>query len=626
MEQQEGLEPLVPEQQAWRLLTSLLGEGISQAYLVQSNAATPRLVVRTKDREAVETVGARILLAETVLTVDASGAYRGQMTCRVDNRTEQFLEVALPVGARLWAAHVADQPVKPILGQDSVRIPLVKTAEGDRDYPVTLKYGGRMEMLGRYHRVDFPLIRSLKIQIEESQVRLWLPATHRWFAFEGTMGLAAQEGDLLAGYVKYKNQQIRSASESLTSANPFTRLRAQSNLTQLEQEVEQLQQLDSARYARGNRDFQSALELNRSVWREAQRKLNEQQQQEELVGKTFDNRKQLYDFFEQQAHDVGRNVVNAQGSNFRSFSTAESAQADSAAARPEGGAKEKVGQIEGRWFDESGLSNKEQGQLQQGMERINLGQMPAIKDIEAKTRQQKGGAPNIAAGEAIQQLKQPAKEAERAKQEASEQGSLRGQLERFRDQLESESQRGARLDLTAPADPFATTQPEMPATEEFAGPAADVAFSADGTFLFGAATNRQVPLGGLGERGAAIAGPAMGLASLDVKFPTRGREYLFTTPGGDTQIVARAVERPLLNRLLRLLAVVAGLAVVTLLYQQLKRCRFDAVCNRGVSLLLALFGLILLAGGLVPWLAAVALVVGCVQLVRLTWIRRAASA
>ena len=148
LEQQEGLEPLVPEQQAWGLLTSLLGEGISQAYLVQSNAATPRLVVRTKDREAVETVGARILLAETVLTMDASGAYRGQMTCRVDNRTEQFLEVALPAGARLWAAHVADQPVKPILGQDSVRIPLVKTAEGDRDYPVTLKYGGQMEMLG----------------------------------------------------------------------------------------------------------------------------------------------------------------------------------------------------------------------------------------------------------------------------------------------------------------------------------------------------------------------------------------------------------------------------------------------------------------------------------------------
>ena len=133
----------------------------------------------------------------------------------MDNRTEQFLEIALPEGARLWAAHVADQPVKPILGQNSIRIPLVKTAEGDRDYAVTLKYGGRMEGLGPYHHVEFPLIRSVKIQIEESQVRLWLPTTHRWFAFEGTMGLAAQEGDLMAGYLKYKNQQILSASEGL---------------------------------------------------------------------------------------------------------------------------------------------------------------------------------------------------------------------------------------------------------------------------------------------------------------------------------------------------------------------------------------------------------------------------
>ena len=147
IERQDGLEPLGPEQQAWRLLTSLLGEGITQAYLVQPNVTTPQLVVRTKEREAVETVGARIPLAQTVLTVDASGAYRGEMACRMDNRTEQFFEVVLPAGARLWAAHVADQPIKPILGQSSIRIPLVKTAEGDRDYAVILKYGGRMEEL-----------------------------------------------------------------------------------------------------------------------------------------------------------------------------------------------------------------------------------------------------------------------------------------------------------------------------------------------------------------------------------------------------------------------------------------------------------------------------------------------
>ena len=98
-----------------------------------------------------------------------------------------------------------------------MRIPLIMTAEGDRDYPVELKYGGRMPPLGYYSQVDFPLIRSETIQIEESQVRLWLPATHRWFNFDGTMRLATAEGDLLAGYVKYKTEQIRTATESLGS-------------------------------------------------------------------------------------------------------------------------------------------------------------------------------------------------------------------------------------------------------------------------------------------------------------------------------------------------------------------------------------------------------------------------
>ena len=124
----------------------------------------------------------------------------------------------------------------------------------------------------------------------------------------------------------------------------------------------------------------------------------------------------------------------------------------------------------------------------------------------------------------------------------------------------------------------------------------------------------------------ATAGPATGLASLDVQFPTRGREYLFTTPGGDTQIVARAVEQPLLNRLLRLLAVVIGLVVVTLIYKQLKRFRFDVLLNRGVSLLLIIFSLVLLAYGIIPWLALVVLLVGCVQLIRLTWVHRMAPA
>ena len=171
VEERIGLEPLSREQRAWRPLAEMLGEDIHQAFLVQPSATSPRLTVRTKDREVVETAGARILLAETVLTLDASGAYRGVFTCHVDNRTEQFLELTLPSKARLWTAHVAGKPVKPMTGSGSVRIPIVKTAEGDLDYEVVLKYGGRIDSIGRFDRVEFPLMRSHEIQVEESQVR-----------------------------------------------------------------------------------------------------------------------------------------------------------------------------------------------------------------------------------------------------------------------------------------------------------------------------------------------------------------------------------------------------------------------------------------------------------------------
>jgi hypothetical protein len=40
------------------------------------------------------------------------------------------------------------------------------------------------------------------------------------------MGLVEQESDFVAGYLKYKTEQLRMASESLASNNPFTQERA----------------------------------------------------------------------------------------------------------------------------------------------------------------------------------------------------------------------------------------------------------------------------------------------------------------------------------------------------------------------------------------------------------------
>jgi hypothetical protein len=99
--------------------------------------------------------------------------------------------VQLPEGASLWTAIVAGEPVKPTEvpkgPKQQVRIPLVKTAPGDADYPVVLTYAGKLPKLGGWQTVRFPFVKTVNINVEMSLVRLQLPTTHRWFDFGGTM-------------------------------------------------------------------------------------------------------------------------------------------------------------------------------------------------------------------------------------------------------------------------------------------------------------------------------------------------------------------------------------------------------------------------------------------------------
>jgi hypothetical protein len=258
----DGVDPISREQAEWRMLTAMLGRGLTQAYLVQPGAAQPLLTLHAQDRATVETAGARIGLAKAVLVVDANGAYRGAQLYRVDNSLEQFLEIQLPAGARLWTAHVAGEPVKPAAGNagtpDAVRIPLIKTAQGDADYAVILKYGGQIGRLHAVDHVDFPLIRTVNIHVELSQVELYLPTSYDWFNFGDTMRLVRSEGDLTAGWLSYNTKQIDLARQALQSEDPFTRTRAAHNLKALQEESDSLKQ--SAERYRGNGEVAQQLQ------------------------------------------------------------------------------------------------------------------------------------------------------------------------------------------------------------------------------------------------------------------------------------------------------------------------------------------------------------------------------
>lgn len=232
-----GLTPIVRNSENWAAASRLLGAGASEAFLVKPDEAAPRLALRVERRETVQTAGASIGLASTVLMMDDAGAFRGTQTFHLDNRTEPFLDIEIPDGAALWTAEVAGQQVKPVLMDATaprrVSIPLVKTAEGDLDYTVVLKYGGHTDLPYLGGRLSFPVIRPLNLTPERSLLELRLPREHQWFRFGGTMGLVGGADDYQASYLAYQNVQAKRLVEALQSSNPFAQARAKSNLRRL---------------------------------------------------------------------------------------------------------------------------------------------------------------------------------------------------------------------------------------------------------------------------------------------------------------------------------------------------------------------------------------------------------
>ena len=132
-----------------QLKQKLNGGEVTMAYVAGAKAEQPILQYETKQRDVFDTVAASIEFSKTTMVVDSSGAYRALQNFQVNNRSEQYLEIELPTGAQLLTVLVEGQPVKPVAwptagNERRLRIPLVKTQLGDLDYPVQLKYAGRL--------------------------------------------------------------------------------------------------------------------------------------------------------------------------------------------------------------------------------------------------------------------------------------------------------------------------------------------------------------------------------------------------------------------------------------------------------------------------------------------------
>lgn len=313
-----GLELLTREQQAWQDVMRLLGGAgntITLAYVgVGDNP--PSLTFKTQQNQQVLTAKARIEFARTLLLVDEAGGYRARVEFQVNNSTEQYLDIALPSGAQLWTAVVKGQPVKPVEHEPAVngkiRIPLIKSPAGSGDYSVEIKYGGNLGRLRTLKQVDFPLIRTENINVEHSQVQLYLPEGYEWPYFGGTMSRVKSAADLEKGLQQYFQKKVNEAKLALQSNDLNTQIRAQANLSGL------MQQWQYNSYNLANNELRD-LELSRQNYSDLQSAQAEANQQVlDLLNETAasDNRGRLNDAWAKQKVARSKNVVTQLGNNF----------------------------------------------------------------------------------------------------------------------------------------------------------------------------------------------------------------------------------------------------------------------------------------------------------------------
>jgi hypothetical protein len=522
---QSGIEELTRTQTRWRALADL---NVTQGYVVRSDAIFPRLAFQTKPRQAIETVAARIGLAETILVVDESGAYRASQQFRLENSSEQYLEVELPEGASLWTAHVAGAPVKPTVppgatGGTTARIPLVKTETGDADYPVVLIYAGRLPALRGVSQVVFPLIRTRNIHVERSQMTLHLPESHRWLNFQGASQRATRS-EYLSEFQSYLGERLSKVNKTLQSGTEYDRGRAANNLMQLEMT------LNSGDYliTDGSVEYRRQAASNLKLLQDAQQQVLELQSSGTTVLEQ-DNRDALNDLFLKQGNTRSRNIVNNYGNNFAYDVPVESAEGDA----------QKDATFNSKWFAQNRLGGEGR---------------PGEKGAIAQA--QVAGKPGGMAGEPGQAVD----ELQALNRGLQQRFSAKGQAQ---NQPEAPSPMGG-LPAGMPGAP-GMAAPVTAATDGRSGlPAPSRSpsspFSGGDPSTDGPAFGAGMGVGGLGgsmqqagQTEADFGGTFVdsGLASVTLQIPERGTVYYFHAPRGDVKLSAQALPESTMSRLLR---------------------------------------------------------------------------
>ena len=558
--QLQALEPLTHQQREWRTLAELLGGEMAQAYAATGPA--PALGFAIKERKAVETAGARIGLARTVLVADAQGAYRASQRYRVDNTSESYLEVELPAGAALWSAVVAGQPVKPAAvpgaAQGRVRIPLVQTAEGELDFEVVLNYGGEIALPGPLDTVAFPFLRTVNVSVELSQVWLYLPEEYNWFRFDGTAGRVEDEGDLAAGYVHYQTQVATRLTQAMQHGSAFTQARAASSFKGLQAEQQELAGVVE-RYGY-NESLERELNSNTAIVGQAVEWAAKVEERSAGELAATDNRGKLNGLYDAQRTTRARNLVQDLGGNFL---PGQVVPADETAAGLS---------FNQQWLEANGL--RDEDAMRGGA------QGKRIQSVDDKATQAAGPISQQAAPQVWDQAELGVQYGRVARRRGGSQKSV--DAARYQQRLE-----------------------ELNAGGQYGIQADD--------------TSSVIAFGGLSAEDVEAviselegSSQAMGLASLSVEFPQRGRLYMFATPRGAVAITARAIAEPTLAATKQVGVAAAVVLVGVVLWWLARRREAAGQFHQTWPTVLVVLGAACVVTGVLPLAGLAAIIYGLV--------------
>ena len=611
VERTSGLDPLGRQQKEWATVAPLIGGAMTTAYIVASESQAVELTFNTTQRVAVETAGARIGLSQCVLIIDGEGAYRGEQTYHVDNQTEQFLETELPEGASLWTAVVAGELVKPVAGDSDnprhVRVPLVKTAAGDLDYTVLLKYAGKLGAIRRFKETDFPLLRTLNVNVELTQLELRLPRTHRWGYFDGSMRRVTQAGDFEAGLLSYQTKLAKRLVKTLQYGNVFEKARAVSNLKGVQKDLQVFQESLNINPANDSLNFE--VSNAGDVLGDAAIELEKAEEQEEEQTDGLDNRFELNARFARQSNTLSRNKVLDVDDNWGD------------------GQKEGPGDVSNQTvFNHAWL----------GANGLVMAEAPGEDDKVTGQRVQefggqfgKGWKKSAKAPVAVEQ-----KAVEFGWQESDYKPQAKGKgqralASRYKAKLEQQQQqemqqlRQFRQDWEV-LDPFDNN---VDAVQAAANADLETVQTMGGTTIGG------FGLAGGGGTSSYTAEPVAGtgLASLDVNLPAfdpnRWARYRFTTPLGEARVTARSISESALAGVKRFGLVVTSLLLLFLARRLVIGVRImqgdvtgSAVMHHLPNILI-IFGVIDLLAGILPVAAFWALVIGIGMKIRRRYLR-----